>query len=315
MGLEPELMKNQVLDCPKKDEQGLNDFQKLPSQSPIAINRVGIERFRLPLSFHASPDEAFRSEAHASMFINLEAHKTGVNMSRFCAILQAEAQRHSAGPELVKATLLRFQTELKDFPEEDNIRESYLKLNFSLPMKQPSLKSDYWGWQYYPVAIKGLLTADGEFKYAMELSYEYSSTCPCSLSMAKQYEADFQAGRTREGDGIAVAHSQRSSAQVKLLLDSGANFSWDEFIQLMRKAIPTETQSLVKRQDEQAFAILNGSHPLFVEHASRRLWEALEREERVVDWQVKVEHFESLHSHNAVAEISKPNPKTKLFDL
>ena len=49
---------------------------------------------------------------------------------------------------------------------------------------------------------------------------------------------------------------------------------------------------------------------MFVEHASRRLAHVFDNEKRIIDWKVKVEHFESLHSHNAVAYIKK-NTKQK----
>ena len=62
---------------------------------------------------------------------------------------------------------------------------------------------------------------------------------------------------------------------------------------------------MVKRIDEQAFAILNAENPMFVEHASRRLAHVLNLEEKILDWEASVEHFESLHSHNAVAYIRK----------
>ena len=123
--------------------------------------------------------------------------------------------------------------------------------------------------------------------------------------MAKQYEEDFRAGKTNAGHGIAVAHGQRSNARIKVKLNEKAQFTFEELVELLRKAIPTETQSLVKRVDEQAFAILNGDNPMFVEHVARRLKEALDAEDKFIDWQAKIEHFESLHSHNAVAYISK----------
>ena len=44
---------------------------------------------------------------------------------------------------------------------------------------------------------------------------------------------------------------------------------------------------------------------MFVEHATRRLSAVLDAEKRILDWEAKVEHLESLHSHNAVAVIRK----------
>ena len=148
----------------------------------------------------------------------------------------------------------------------------------------------------------------------LEINYEYSSTCPCSLSMAKQYEEDYRQGRTKEGNGIATAHSQRSRATVWIHHGCESELGIEKVVELLRVALPTETQSMVKRLDEQAFAILNGENPMFVEHASRRLAAVLDGEKEISYWEAKVEHFESLHSHNAVAFITKelkPGPSSE----
>ena len=123
--------------------------------------------------------------------------------------------------------------------------------------------------------------------------------------MAKQYEREYAQGLTTEGTGIGVPHSQRSKMSTKIKVDTNSEFYLEDLIAIIRSAIPTETQSLVKRLDEQAFAILNGTHPMFVEHASKRIHKALNDDSRVLDWLVQLEHIESLHSHNAAAVIYK----------
>ena len=123
--------------------------------------------------------------------------------------------------------------------------------------------------------------------------------------MAKQYEREFAEGKTTAGSGIGVPHSQRSKMTCKVKIDTDAEFHLEDLVGIIRAAIPTETQSLVKRQDEQAFAILNGSHPMFVEHATKRIYKGLNSDIRVLDWLVQLEHLESLHSHNAAAVIYK----------
>ncbi|MBT4790373.1 MAG: GTP cyclohydrolase I FolE2, partial [Halobacteriovoraceae bacterium] len=167
------------------------------------------------------------------------------------------------------------------------------------------LKSDNWGWQYYPVSLTGKETKAAGFEYFIKLTFEYSSTCPCSLSMAKQYEQEFSEGKISEGSGIGVPHSQRSQLTCTAKINPEHEFFIEDLIILLKKAIPTETQSLVKRVDEQAFAILNGSHPMFVEHATKRVAKVLNAQEKILDWIVELEHLESLHSHNAAAVIYK----------
>lgn len=62
---------------------------------------------------------------------------------------------------------------------------------------------------------------------------------------------------------------------------------------------------MVKREDEQAFAELNGAHIKFVEDAARLLYAALAGDRRIADFQAACSHLESLHSHDAVSVICK----------
>ena len=296
----------EIVRCKVKDEQGLNDFQKTPSKSSIAINEVGIERFRIPLKFKHSDGEVMSHDCEASMSIYLDETKNGANMSRFCHILQEMSGTMAIDNNFFKDILYRYRRDLRDFDDEDLIPESKLHLKLSYPLRQKSLKSDNWGWQYYDIELKGLQSKT-ESSLEITLNYEYSSTCPCSLSMSKQYEKDYEDGVTKEGSGIASAHSQRSVATITVKTSCDTDFCIEDLIMIARKAIPTETQSLVKRIDEQAFAILNGDNPMFVEHSSRRLSVVLDEDKRILDWSVKVRHLESLHSHDAVAVIRKVN--------
>jgi GTP cyclohydrolase IB len=294
-----------VMKCDVQDHTGLNDFQKLPNKHGVAIPKVGIERFRVPLNFEHLDGTVMSHDAEASLYAYLGANKTGVNMSRFVNILQEEVSKSPVNTKFFKTLLNRLRLDLRDYDHEDPVAHTYLKLKFNYPLKQKSLKSENWGWQYYAVELEGDCDPTGHITMSMTVNFEYSSTCPCSLSMAKQYEDDYREGRTTEGSGIATAHSQRSLCICKIKFDVDADFRIEELVELLRIALPTETQPMVKRVDEQAFAILNGEYPMFVEHASRRLATILDEETRILDWEASVEHFESLHSHNAVAYIRK----------
>jgi len=67
----------------------------------------------------------------------------------------------------------------------------------------------------------------------------------------------------------------------------------------------TETQVMVRREDEQAFAELNGAYPKFVEDAIRELAGEFSGDTRIADYQIACAHLESLHSHDAVAVVNK----------
>jgi GTP cyclohydrolase I len=304
------LLKN-LLDHPIEDEVGLNDIQLLPAQQSIALAHVGIERFRIPMTY-PHPFGPLNHDTQAALFVNLRPGKTGLNMSRMVEFLQQETANKVITPRFISEVASVLRTVMLDTLEESPLEWSKISLNFPYVLKQATLASDRWGWQYYDCAINAIHKL-GRDQVFLTINYEYSATCPCALSMAKQYEREYVHGKRADGLGVAVAHSQRAVAQITIELTDQAiqnnSFYFSELIALVKLAIPTETQSLAKRIDEQAFAILNGSNPMFVEHAAKYLHQTLNAEPNVRDWYAKLTHFESLHSHNATAEIYKGIPE------
>lgn len=294
----------EILNCQVKDSTGLNDFQKLPEQSGLAIDKVGINRFRIPMSYPHKDGTIVNHDTIASMYVTLASGKTGINMSRLPLILIDETQKDSISLAFVKNVLDRYRSELRDDKKEELIDGAFLKLRFSYPIKQNSLMSNNWGWQYYECELEGK-NIKGQFQAFLTVNYEYSSTCPCSASMARQYEQEYKDGQVQVGTGLATAHAQRSRAKVTIQFDPSLIYYIEDLVALLKRAIPTETQVAVKRVDEQFFAILNGEHPMFVEHATRRLSVELNADPKILDWVASVEHYESLHSHNAIGVISK----------
>lgn len=137
----------------------------------------------------------------------------------------------------------------------------------------------------------------GQRLRVIHLDYVYSSTCPCSLELSEH-------ARATRGQ-LATPHSQRSVARLSLVVQPGATLWFEDLVELARRAVPTETQVMVKREDEQAFAELNAANPIFVEDAARLFAEQLLAEPRVGDFRVVASHQESLHSHDAVSILTE----------
>jgi len=105
---------------------------------------------------------------------------------------------------------------------------------------------------------------------------------------------------------IATAHAQRSFADITLDLSDNEIPDFIGIIDLIENALGTPLQTAVKREDEQAFAKRNAENLMFVEDSVRRLHEALSTYYQATYFRVKVEHQESLHAHDAIAELSGP---------
>ena len=163
-------------------------------------------------------------------------------------------------------------------------------------MKVKSLRSGLAGYQYYDIMLE-LFERDGVRHQIMHLDYVYSSTCPCSLELSEH------ARRTR--GQMATPHSQRSVARLSVAVLPGETLWFEDLIDICRTAVPTETQVMVKREDEQAFAELNAANPIFVEDAARLFALGLQKDARIGDFRVMASHQESLHSHDAVSVLTQ----------
>jgi GTP cyclohydrolase I len=176
-------------------------------------------------------------------------------------------------------------------------KDARLKVAFSYPMLQRSLRSGLDGYQFYDVAFEGVMTRDGEYRRFIHFDFVYSSACPCSAELSEH-------ARDTRGS-YAVPHSQRSKARIVIEETIGKKIWIEDVHELCARALRTETQVMVKREDEQAFAELNGAHLKFVEDAARLLYRAFDADKRVRDFRIACSHLESLHSHDAVSVICK----------
>ena len=117
---------------------------------------------------------------------------------------------------------------------------------------------------------------------------------------------DMMAEHARSTRGAyATPHAQRSKARVRVVLANNRALAVEDLQRHCAHALKTETQVMVKREDEQAFAELNGAYIKFVEDAARLLYQELADDSRIADFQVACSHLESLHSHDAVSVICK----------
>ena len=279
---------------PNKEEiSNFPDLQNGPSSliqgSNVEIQQVGIHNFRLPLKFRTRDNGSIELETKVTGTVSLEAHKKGINMSRIMRSFY-EYKNETFSIDKLEDVLNSYQSDLKSFDSKINLR-------FSYPIMRKSLRSENSGYQYYNVSLQGNLDKQGVMKKIIHFDFVYSSACPCS------YELSEHARNNR--NRVAVPHSQRSVARISIDFN---DIVWIEDLQEMcEKALKTETQVIVKREDEMAFAELNGSYLKFVEDAARLLYEQLINDTRINDFRVICSHQESLHSHDAVSVVLAPN--------
>ncbi len=281
------------------------------------LDWVGMNEIEMPILLDVGEGRQVERVARVSAFVDLgKADKRGIHMSRLYLHLDRALAEHSVTPASLRHLLRDFLDSHHDLSSN-----AMLRIDFDHMIRRPSLKSDNSGWKRYPISI--IASQQGK-AFALELAFQviYSSTCPCSAALARQliqeqFRKDFAGRKLVDHDSVvdwlgteegilATPHSQRSAADIRLqLAPTFEAFPFTRFIDVIEGALKTPVQAAVKREDEQAFALLNGRNLMFCEDAARRVQSALEQEERVEDFWARCSHFESLHPHNAVAIVTK----------
>ncbi|MDB6178655.1 GTP cyclohydrolase FolE2 [Paracoccus sp. Z330] len=266
----------------------LPDLQNGPASLIVGarapIQHVGISNFRLPIRYQTRAGGEVALETSVTGTVSLDADRKGINMSRIMRSFYGHSD-HLFSLSVLEAALDDYKADLDAF-------DARIQMRFSYPVRVDSLRSGLSGWQYYDIAQE-VIERQGQRLRIMHFDYVYSSTCPCSLELSEHARES----RSR----LATPHSQRSIARISLVMGGPEKIWFEDMVELCRRAVPTETQVMVKREDEQAFAELNASNPIFVEDAVRAFAKELQGDPRIGDFRVVASHKESLHSHDAVS--------------
>lgn len=296
---------------------GLPDIAKATiAREPARLSWVGMKGIKIPMSIvDRNLDQQM---VNASIDCSVDLHdprKRGIHMSRMYLSITAMSKLASVD----YATLKKLSNDLVK-AQGGGSSSSLVSLSFELFIARQSLLSNNEGWANYPIKIT-LQNKKGKIKCQIDLQILYSSTCPCSAALSRQLVserfAEHFAQRNPDLESVkdwlmeeeklmATPHSQRSVADISLVFDSikGKKFPLKAMIDRAEKSIKTSVQSVVKREDEQAFASINGENLMFCEDSVRILAEGFESVDKTAI-SIKVRHLESLHAHDAVAEITQ----------
>ena len=280
-----------------------------------AIDRVGMSRIESMVRFRSTDEVVMHLPAYIDATVNLSAtNAKGIHMSRLYLQVQKSLEESELSINRLKSLLtsmIETHDELSD--------AAFVAIEFKLPLKQLALKSELSGWRHFPIRIEGKLQ-NGKFDLRVAVRVTYSSTCPCSASLSRsllagKFEEDFDSHRwlsissvrswLDENGSIATPHSQRSYVDTTIRLnDDQKSIPVELLISEIETTLNTPVQAAVKRPDEQEFARLNGANLMFCEDAARRIKRALDELAILNAYHFRINHLESLHPHDAVAEIS-----------
>lgn len=279
------------------------------------LQKVGMSHIQMPV-FLEEQGKKTQVSAKVSAFVSLDALAVrGIHMSRLYREVQDKLTQNALSEKLLAQILEGFLESHTDISQSAEIQ-----IRFDQLIQRQALKSGLSGWRSYPILWAARLERGQKPQFFLQAEVLYSSTCPASAALARQltqenFQQHFHGQKVEtasvhewlgRGDGeLATPHAQRSLGKVVVQAEKSGVLHAVQLIDRLEKCLATPVQSLVKREDEQEFTRLNGENLMFCEDAARRVQAELEAWKGVVDYAAQFIHEESLHPHNAVAQLSK----------
>lgn len=275
-------MKHVPVDVPMKESVSvMDDVQSRPDGRGLAIDRAGVSGLRYPITVLDMQDGRQETIAQLSMSVSLPHHFKGTHMSRFIEVLNAHRG------EITMRTIPTILHELKGRLEAETAHLE-VKFPYFLERSAPVTKSK--ALMDYDCAFTG--ESNGlKDDFVLRVKVPVTSLCPCSKEIS-----DYGAHNQRGYITIDVRSTRGEDGTPQII--------WiEELIEIAELSASSPVYALIKRPDERYVTMQAYDNPVFVEDMVRKAAEQLQSDARISWFRVHAENDESIHNHNAFAEI------------
>ena len=260
----------------------MKDVQNQEDTRNLTIDKVGVRDLRYPITVLDREHETQHTIATLMMSVELPHQFKGTHMSRFIECLE----EHRG-----EVTMRTLPSILRDLRQRLDAHKAHIEVRFPFfmervaPVSQARSLLDYEG--YF------IGTSDGEHEdFVLGITVPVTSLCPCSKTISEY-----------------GAHNQRGHITIEVrLLDEtweSQRYVWlEDLVEIAESSASSPLYALLKRPDERHVTMQAYDNPVFVEDMVRNVAAKLREEPRVSWFKVWAINQESIHNHNAFAEIS-----------
>ncbi|MBS0196833.1 MAG: GTP cyclohydrolase I FolE2 [Planctomycetes bacterium] len=252
------------------------DVQAKHDKRRVAIDRVGVKDITYPIRLRTKDGGEQTTVASVNMYVALPHYQKGTHMSRFLEVLNehtCEPLTPDKIPGLARAICKRLDAEVAHF-----------ECSFTYFIKKQAPVTKMPGLMDYRVSFE--CTANGADEFIMSVAAPAASLCPCSKEISEY-----------------GAHNQRCRIEAKVKFE---RMLWiEDLVTLLEEAASCPVFAVLKRPDEKWVTERAYENPKFVEDIVRDLALALESDDRITWYSINSENFESIHNHNAYAQITR----------
>jgi GTP cyclohydrolase IB len=257
------------------------DVQSASDVRHVAIDRVGVKDVHYPIRLRMPDGGEQTTVATINMYVALPHHKKGTHMSRFLEVLNeqtGEPLTPDRIPEIARAICRRLDAQ-----------ESHFSAEFTYFINKAAPVTGMKGLMDYRVRFEA--NVNGSDDFIMSVAAPAASLCPCSKEIS-----------------IYGAHNQRCEIEAQVRFNGTL---WiEDLVKHLEAAASSPVYAVLKRPDEKYVTEKAYENPKFVEDIVRDLAVALDRDSKISWYSITSENFESIHNHNAYAQITRDKRAT-----
>lgn len=260
----------------------MEDVQNSHDDRGITIDQVGVTDIRWPIIVLDRKQGQQETVANLTASVSLPHHFRGTHMSRFIEIL------NEYRGEVTLRTLPSILKELKSRLDAESAR---IEVTFPYFLVRSAPVSGAQALMDYQCTFVGESNGDHD-DFQLGVRVPVMSLCPCSKAIS-----DYG------------AHNQRGyiSVDVRGVTEQDGSHSliWiEELVEMAEQSASAPVYPILKREDERHVTMQAHDNPMFVEDVVRAMATRLQADERVLWFRVKAVNHESIHHHNAFAQMT-----------
>lgn len=259
----------------------MEDVQSSLDERNLPIQRVGVSDLRYPIVVLDRANSRQETVASFTLSVSLPHQFKGTHMSRFVEVLnehRGEITMHTL-PDLLGDVRTRLAAE----SARVEVRFPYF-LERSAPVTGATALTDY--------ECRFTGEVDGEESdFILTVRVPVTSLCPCSKAIS-----DYGAHNQRGYVTIDTRFGTRADGEREMV--------WiEEIVDIAEQSASSPVYPLLKRPDERHVTMRAYDNPVFVEDLVRNVAQRLQAEERICWFRVHAVNQESIHNHDAFAQI------------
>lgn len=265
----------------------MDDVQSRHDGRGIAIDRAGVSGLRYPITVLDKQDGKQETIAQVSMSVSIPHHFKGTHMSRFIEVLNAHRG---------EITMRVIPTILHELKSRLDAETAHIEVKFPYFLERSAPVTGSKALMDYDCSFTGESNGKKD-DFVLCVRVPVTSLCPCSKEIS-----DYGAHNQRGYITIEVSSKINKTGSQEII--------WiEELIEIAERSASAPVYALIKRPDERFVTMQAYDNPVFVEDMVRLAAEQLLEDPRIFWFRVHAENDESIHNHNAFAEITSTHMK------